>query len=182
MRRLLVLLTVVSVPLLARADFAIQFTDVPGSDGHWHQGTAIIPAPVEQVIGWLTDYDHWSQIFSDISTSRMEGVTTDGGSIVRFHSRIAQRTIVIREYRTSFGLVYDGGSNHVRVQGRIFVTDLGDGRTEVTMQSSARVQGPLRAFVTERMVRSRENALMQAHLSSLYELSRSPARVEAASR
>jgi hypothetical protein len=171
MRWLVVLVSVFTVEL-ARADVHIEFDEVPGSAGLWHQGTAIIPAKVEQVRAWLTDYDHWPQIFSDVSTAWVEGHTRDGAAIVHFHSRLNNRTIVIRERQTPFGLEYEGGSNHVNVQGRIFLIDLGDGRTQVTMQSNSDIHGYLRPFVTDRMKRMRTQAMIRSDMNSLYELSR----------
>jgi hypothetical protein len=170
MRWLIVLVSFFTVGV-AHADVHIEFEEVAGSAGQWHQGTAIIPAKVEQVRAWLTDYDHWPQLFSDVSTAWVEGHTADGAAIVHFHSRLNNRTIVIRERQTPFGLEYEGGSTHVRVQGRIFLTDMGDGRTQVTMQSSSDIHGYLRPFVTETMKRMRTQAMIRSDMNSLYELS-----------
>jgi carbon monoxide dehydrogenase subunit G len=170
--RWLLVLSLITVGAVAHADVHIQFDDVAGSAGQWQEGTAVIPAPIEQVRRWLTDYDHWPQIFSDVSAASVEGTTPDGAAIVRFHSRLNHQTIVIRERQTPFGLEYEGGSTHVRVQGRIFLSDLGNGRTRVTMQSSSDVHGYLRPFVSDRLKRSRTQAMIRADMTSLFELSR----------
>jgi hypothetical protein len=171
MRWLIPSLTIVALAGVSRADLNIQFGEVRGSEGQWHEGTAIIPAPIDQVRGWLTDYAHWPQLFSDISEAWVEGHTPDGAAIVHFRSRIAGREIVIRERVTPFGLAYEGESRRVTVQGRIYLTDLGNGTTRVSMQSSADVHGILRPFATAGLKRTHEYAHMRSDLTSLYQLS-----------
>jgi hypothetical protein len=150
---------------------AIDFRDLPGTDGEWQEATAIIAAPAGQVRRWLVDYPNWPVLFDDVEHAQVLGSEPDGAAVVRFRSRIAGRTIVLREWQTHFGLVYRGEAPNVRTQGRIYLLDLGNGRTRVIMQSTAQVHGFWRPFATKRLKRNRAFEIMRSNLESLHDLS-----------
>jgi len=96
-------------------------------------------------------------------------------------SRLIGRTIVVDvrmwpqliEYRS------DGGS--IESAGRIYLTDAGGGRTDVIMQSTARLGGWLRVVATDGMVRDRQREKLIADLRDLHRLGRAwRARAETA--
>jgi len=144
--------------------------DLPHTDGNWQEGEAVIPAPANQIRAWLVDYARWPERFSDVQSAEVLGQTSDGAAIVRFRSRIADRTITIHEWQTDWGLRYEGQGGDVSTRGRIFLVDQGDGSTRVIMQSTSEVHGFLRLFATKGVKRKSAFNIMRAHLTSLWTL------------
>jgi hypothetical protein len=175
MQKAVVCLLAIASTAGAAGSLPIESHDIPGTNGTWQESVSVIPASATQVRRWLIDYDHWSQLFSDITDARLLGYDTSGSAIVRFHSRIADRTLVIYESQHPWGLAFAGGSKHVNFRGKIFIEPLGPERTRVRMQSAADVHGMLRAFVTLDMKRAKSRAMMRANLESLHQLSRDSA-------
>jgi hypothetical protein len=172
MRKSALCLLAVATVASAAAGNPIEVHDLPGTNGTWQESVSVIPASSQQVRRWLTDYDHWPQLFSDITTAQLLGYDVEGSAIVRFHSRIAERTLIIYESAYPWGLAFAGGSKHVNFRGKIFIEPLGPDRTRVRMQSVADVHGMLRPFVTLDMKRAKSRAMMRANLESLHQLSR----------
>jgi hypothetical protein len=150
---------------------SIDLHDLPGTDGNWQEGVAVVAAPATQVRGWLTDYDHWPELFSDITEAKQLGRTEDGRAVVRFYSRIAGRMLTISERETEWGLEYEGGSRHVNFRGKIFIEVVDPQTTRVRMQSTSDVHGMLAPFVTRGMKRSKAFDVTRSDLRSLLDLS-----------
>jgi hypothetical protein len=153
---------------------AIDLRDLPGTDGQWQEGSAIIAAPPSLVQDWLTDYAHWVGRFSDIDAARFLGDDARGRHVVRFHSLLANRTFTVHEAVTPGLLAFDGWAPNVHVQGRIWILDTGDGRTRVIMQSTAEVHGFIGLFATRGYKRKSAFAAITSHLNALIKLARAP--------
>ena len=151
-----------------RGTEALHLEDVPGSDGTWQQGEALVDAPPPVVQGWLTDYRHWPARFPDVASSEVLGVDARGRNIVRFYSRIAERTITVREAVQPGLLVFDGwAGSTIFTQGRIYLLDAGGGRTRVVMQSTSQVHGFIGVFATRKLKRKRAFEVIASHLDAL---------------
>jgi hypothetical protein len=145
--------------------------DLPGTNGRWQQGEAIVNAPPLQVQTWLSDYGSWPDHFDDVIWTQVVGTTPDGRRVVRFRSRILERTMTIRVRDVPNQIDYEGEGPSVTTQGKIFIQDVGGGRTRVLMQTTANVHGALGAFVTEGMKRDRARKKLRSDLASLVRLS-----------
>src|SRR5262245_58723347 len=97
----------------------IQTGDVPGSDGQWQQATAVVDAPLDEVRGWLTDYDHWPELFKDIKSAQVLARPGPSGATVRFYSKIVGREMTMNVVWTKRYIVYRGTGANVDAQGRI---------------------------------------------------------------
>jgi carbon monoxide dehydrogenase subunit G len=148
----------------------ITLQDLPGSNGRWQEGIAIVNAPANQVESWLSDYAHWTQLFPDTEWSEVVGRTGDGRTKVRFRSRAVGREMTVAIRATPGLISYNGGGHNVNVQGKIFIQDLGDGRSRVLMQSTAEVHGALGAFASKGMKRDRARRKIRADLEALQKL------------
>jgi hypothetical protein len=149
---------------------AIRLRDLPGTHGEWHEGEAVIPAPREQILFWLTDYRNWPRRFPDIGWANVLPDDKDGRHVIRFSSRTVNSVITIHEEVRPNLLVFEGTAPYVRTQGRIHLIDLGDGTTHVLMQSSSQVRGFWKIFATKGMKRDKAFKVMQADLQALYDL------------
>jgi carbon monoxide dehydrogenase subunit G len=154
----------------AQAATVIRLGDLPGSHGHWQQGETTLAAPQEKVRQWLTSYDQWPQLFPDIQSAQRLGATPDGRTLVRFRSRILDRTMTIRVREYPDLLAYDGEGPNVTTQGKIFIEDVGGGRTHVVMQTTAQVHGMVGIFATEGFKRDRALKKLRADLTALVHL------------
>jgi hypothetical protein len=161
---MLALLCALSVPA------NIQLRDLPGTNGDWQEGEAIIPAPREQVRRWLTDYRNWPKRFPDIGWSMVLPDDAGGRHVVRFSSRIVDAIITVHEDVHPDLLVFWGTAPYTRTQGRIHLIDRGDGTTRVLMQSSADVRGFWKIFATKGLKRDRAYRVTRSHLQALYDL------------
>jgi hypothetical protein len=148
----------------------IDLHDLPGTDGQWQEGVAIVAAAPARVQAWLTDYDHWSSRFPDISWAERLGDDERGRHIVRFHSKLAGRTFTIHEAVEPGLLVFDGWAPNVHTQGRIWILAAGAGQTRVIMQSTAEVHGFIGLFATKSYRRKSAFAATQSHLGALLDL------------
>ncbi len=172
---LLVAAGLVLLAAIARADFVhptpgeIAVRDVPGTDRAWQEARAVIEAPQPAVYRWLTDFPSWPSLFHDVVSVEVLSAQSDAAR-VRMRSRIIGRAITV-DVRLAPGLIsYSGAEGSIRSAGRIFVTALGGGRTDVVMQSTAHVGGWLGVFATDEMVRTRQRAKLAADLADLQRL------------
>jgi hypothetical protein len=154
----------------------IETRDLPGTDGQWQEGAAVIRAPRSEVLRWLTDYPMWPRRFRDISSAVVLGDDERGRHRVRFRSRIAGAEITVAEEVSPALLVFDGVAWFAFTQGRIHLIDLGDGTTRVLMQSTSQPRGIAKLFATKGMRRDRSWKVARSHLESLDELARRHAR------
>ena len=155
----------------APADPRIDFHDLPGTNGEWQEGTAIIPAPQEKVRYWLTDYVNWPRRFPDMKWTRVLPDDERGHHVIMFYSHIAGRAFLIHESVAPDLLVFYGSSgSSIHTQGRIYLIDIGGGRTRVHMQSTATVSGFLGLFATRAYRRKSAEQVTTAHLTALLNL------------
>jgi hypothetical protein len=156
-------------PLLANP---IDLRDLPGTDGQWQEGAAVVSAPPSLVQEWLTDYGRWVGRFPDIAAAQQLGDDARGRRVVRFRSRLAGRTFVVHEAVTPGLLVFEGWAPNVHAQGRIWILDAGGGNTRVIMQSTAEVHGFIGLFATRGYKRKSAFAAISSHLNALIKLGR----------
>jgi hypothetical protein len=149
---------------------AIELHDLDGSDGHWTEGVAVVPAPPARVHEWLTDYARWRGRFPDMAWAQFLGDDERGRHIVRFHSYLANRTFTIHEAVRPDLLVFDGWAPNVHTQGRIWILDAGDGKTRVIMQQTNEVHGFIGLFATRSYRRRAAFAATASHLGALLDL------------
>ncbi|MGZ3439633.1 MAG: SRPBCC family protein [Polyangia bacterium] len=168
------MIAVLLVALAAPANLpAIDLHDLQGSDGHWTEGIALVPAPRALVHEWLTDYARWVGRFPDMASAHYLGDDERGRHIVRFHSYLANRTFTIHEAVAPDLLVFDGWAPNVHTQGRIWILDNGDGRTRVVMQQTNEVHGFIGLFATRSYRRRAAFAATASHLRALLVLAAS---------
>lgn len=154
----------------AHASMDVNTRTVAEGETEWCEASAVIRAPRHLVRAWLVDYDRWPQLFGDIESARVLGRTSDGATMVRFHSRIAGRTMVLREWLTDYGLKYEGTGTNIETRGRIHLVDQGDGTTKVTVLTTSDVRGFIGIFATRRLKRDRAFAALRSQLESLHAL------------
>jgi hypothetical protein len=162
-----VLLVALAAPAHA---LALDLHDLPGSDGHWTEGVAIVDAPPARVHEWLTDYARWKGRFPDMAWAQYLGDDERGRHIVRFHSYLANRTFTIHEEVRPDLLVFDGWAPNVHTQGRIWILDAGAGKTRVIMQQTNEVHGFIGMFATRNYRRRAAFAATASHLGALLTL------------
>jgi hypothetical protein len=155
----------------------IKLRDLPGTNGEWQEGTALIPAPRAQVHFWLTDYKNWPKRFPDVGFVMTMGQDSNGWNVVRFSSRIVDAIITVHEQVQPHLLVFWGSAPYTHTQGRIYLVDLGDGTTRVHMQSTADVHGFYKIFATKGLKRERAYRVTRSHLQALYDLATKGDRV-----
>jgi hypothetical protein len=148
----------------------IDLHDLPGTNGEWQEGVAIIPAPRDQIRAWLIDYPNWPKRFPDIGWSTVLPDDAKGRHVVRFSSHIVDAIITVHEAVTPNLLVFEGTAPYTHTQGRIHLIDLGDGTTKVLMQSTAEVHGFYKIFATKRLKRDLGYEVSRSHLRALYDL------------
>jgi carbon monoxide dehydrogenase subunit G len=157
------------VSAVARADGPdIQLTDLPGTNGEWQEGAAIIPAPREKVLEWLTDYAAWPERFPDIAWAQVLPDDAEGRHVIKFRSRIAEATLTVHEAVSPGLLVFEGSATFAYTQGRIHLIDLGNGTTRVLMQSTAQARGIAKLFATKALKRKRAHQVSTSHLLALW--------------
>jgi hypothetical protein len=162
-----VLLAALASPASATA---IDLHDLPGSDGKWTEGVAIVNAPPARVHDWLTDYAHWKGRFPDMEWVEPLGTDAGGRRVVRFHSYAADRTFTLHQTVGRDLIVFDGWAPNVHMQGRIWILDAGGGRTRVVMQSSNEVHGLAGLFATRGYRRRAAFAATASQLRALLKL------------
>lgn len=143
----------------ARADFQrpqageVAVRDMPGSGRTWQEARSIISAPPDTVRRWLTEYEFWPGRFRDVTAMR---VLDRRGPKTRFvmRSRIMERELLLDAHTDERGVYYQADDGDVQAVGRIFITPTGDGRTDVIMQTHARVGGLLGMVAPSSLVRS----------------------------
>jgi len=154
----------------AASEASIALHDLPGTNGEWQEGVAVIPAPRAQVHHWLTDYARWPRRFPDIGWSTVLPDDDRGRHVIRFTSHIVDAMITVHEAVQPDLLVFEGTAPYTHTQGRIYLVDLGDGTTRVIMQSSAEVHGFWKIFATKGLKRDRGFKVTRSHLQALYDL------------
>ena len=162
-----VLLVALAAPAHAAA---LDLHDLPGTDGRWTEGIAIVDAPPARVHQWLTDYAHWKGRFPDMAWAQYLGDDQRGRHIVRFHSYLANRTFTIHEEVRDNLLAFDGWAPNVHTQGRIWILDAGGGKTRVVMQQTNEVHGFIGMFATRNYRRRAAFAATASHLGALLTL------------
>ena len=170
---LLASLVAAGVALVAAAapptNVPVRLGDVPGTNGQWQQASTVVAAPLDEVRGWLTDYDAWPKIFPDVQWATV--LQHDGNLYtVRFRSKIIGRDMTLRLQITPRVLVYTGSGKDVTSQGKITLKPIDRNHTEVLMQSSAEVHGLAGAFASQGMKRKRSFKKMQSDLTTLHSL------------
>jgi hypothetical protein len=148
----------------------IDLHDLPGSDGKWTEGVAIVAAPPARVHEWLTDYARWKGRFPDMEWVEPLGTDAHGRRVVRFHSYAADRTFTLHQTVGDNLIVFDGWAPNVHMQGRIWILDAGGGRTRVVMQSSNEVHGLAGLFATRAYRRNAAFAATASQLGALLRL------------
>jgi hypothetical protein len=170
-RAILAACFIVLAPRLhADPDPRIALRDLPGTDGEWQEGAALVPAPRERVHAWLVDYANWPKNFPDMLTTEVFPDDDRGRHVVRFSSKIAGMTFVLFEEVRPTLLVFEGFAPHVHTQGRIHLIDRGDGTTRVLMHSTSEVHGFIGLFATKAYRRKSAFAVSTAHLQALLAL------------
>jgi hypothetical protein len=150
----------------------IELSDLPGTDGNWQEGRAVIAAPRAAVHRWLTEYARWAERFTDIRWAEVLPDDERGRHVIRFSSRIADHVLTVHEAVSDELLVFEGWAPYLHTQGRIYLLDRGDGTTLVLMQSTAEAHGIARLFATKSLKRKRAYQVTTSHLQSLQTLAR----------
>lgn len=149
----------------------IETRDVEGSDGSWQEGHAVIDAPVDEVHAWLTDYEHWPQRFPDVQWAKVLSRSGRDRAMVRFRSKIIGRELTLNLRWTARAIVYRGIGKNVDVQGKVLLSPVGRGRTDVVMQSTADVHGIVGVLASKKTRRERAYKKLRADLGSLQRMS-----------
>ena len=68
---MMVLTLALGTPGSAAGAAGIETHDLAGSDGNWQEGRAVIDAPLDEVRGWLVDFEHWPQHFPDVTSAKV---------------------------------------------------------------------------------------------------------------
>jgi len=123
------------------------------------------------VRGWLVDFDHWPQRFPDVTSAKVLARAGGDRAKLRFRSKTIGRELTIDLRWTAREITYRGAGKNVDVQGKIAMRPVGDGRTEVVMQSTADVHGLTGAFASKGMKRERAFKKLRADLGALERLS-----------
>ena len=152
------------------AGAGIETRDVAGSDGNWQEGKAVIDAPLDEVRGWLTDFEHWPQHFPDVTSAKVLARSGDTAKL-RFRSRVIGRELTIDLRWTPREITYRGAGKNVDVQGKIEMRPVDAKRTEVVMQSTANVHGLSGAFASKGLKRDRAFKKLRADLGALEKMS-----------
>ena len=164
------MIAVLLAALAAPAPQPIDLHDLPGTDGRWTEGVALVAAPPAEVHEWLTDYARWKGRFPDMEWVQPLGTDEQGRRVVRFRSYLAGRTFTLHQTVGHDLIVFDGWAPNVHMQGRIWILDAGGGRTRVVMQSSNEVHGLAGLIATRGYRRRAAFAATAAQLSALLHL------------
>ncbi|MBX3159307.1 MAG: SRPBCC family protein [Deltaproteobacteria bacterium] len=120
----------------ASAQGGVQLVD---KGGHVTEATIVFDAPPAEVYRVATDYQHWPQILSDVSSVEVHG------NRVRFHSRTFGQTVTVEFNNTPNRVIrFRGveGPPGGRSSGSYVLTPVdGGARTRVTVQLYAEVVG-----------------------------------------
>ena len=165
------LLVALAAPAFATP--AIDLHDLAGSNERWIEGVAIVDAPPPLVLEWLSDYARWTSRFPDMEWVQPLSDDGRGRSVVRFHSRLADRTFTLHQTVTRELILFDGWAPNVHLQGRIWVLEADAGRTRVVLQSTNEVHGFIGLFATRSYLRRAAFAATAAHLGALLALAAS---------
>jgi hypothetical protein len=155
------------VVLAWAAPAGIVTRDVAGSGGNWQEGRAVIPAPLDEVRGWLTDYERWPQQFPDVTSAEVLARPGPDRATIHFHSKIAGRDLTLNMRWNDRQINYRGTGKNVNVQGKIYMTPLDRNHTEVVMQSTADVHGLVGALASPGMKRSKAFKKLRSDLAAL---------------
>jgi carbon monoxide dehydrogenase subunit G len=157
------------VAVAAPATGPVQLGDVPGTNGQWQQGSSVIAAPLDEVRGWLTDFNAWPKLFPDVQSASV--LQHDGNAYtVRFRSNIVGRDMTLRLAVAPRVVVYTGSGKNVTSQGKVTLKPIDRNHTEVLMQSSAEVHGFAGAFASKGMKRKRAFKKISSDLTTLHSL------------
>jgi carbon monoxide dehydrogenase subunit G len=144
--------------------------NIPGTDGQWQYGEAVVAAPPAVVQHWLTDVAGWPRRFPDVESVELLGHSADGRRVARFQSSLVGRPITLHVSDRPGAIEYDGEGKNVTTHGRIFVQKIDAKRTRVIMQTTADVHGLAGWFATKGMKRERAERKIRSDLESLNRL------------
>src|SRR6185312_5411849 len=150
----------------------IETRDVPGTDGDWQEGHAVIDAPIDEVRRWHTDFERWPQSFPDVQWAKVLSRSGNDRAVMKFRSSIIGRDLTLNMHWNARAIVYRGVGKNVDVQGKVLLTPLGRGRTDVVLQSTADVHGIVGALASKATRRARAYKKLRADLGALQNLSR----------
>jgi carbon monoxide dehydrogenase subunit G len=168
---MMVVMLALGAPGWAAGAAGIETHDVAGSDGNWQEGRAVIDAPLDEVRGWLVDFEHWPQRFPDVTSAKVLARAGGDQAKLRFRSKTIGRELTIDLRWTAREITYRGAGKNVDVQGKITMRPIDAGHTEVVMQSTADVHGLTGAFASKGMKRERAFKKLRADLGALERLS-----------
>jgi hypothetical protein len=149
----------------------VAVRDLPGTQRRWQEARTIVEAPPEVVRRWLTEYEFFTGRFHDVQ--QVEVLERNGNRVRMFlRSRIIGRPMIVDSEQVPEGIFYTAHDGGIGAAGRIFLTPVEGGRTDVIMQTTGHVGGVLGAFVPNGTMRSRERAKLTADLVDLNRLAR----------
>ena len=162
------------MPAVATADFAqpqpgeVAVQAVPGSDNRWQEARGVVDAPAEAVRRWLTEYEFWPARFRDVKATRV--LARQGGVARVWVKSGIMHELVLDIREVPDGLAYTANQGDVHAAAHIRVVPTADGRTDVTIQTTANLSGFLGKLVPGGMLRSREREKLISDLSDLHRL------------
>jgi hypothetical protein len=142
--------------------------DVPNTGGSWQEARGLVDAPPAAVHAWIRDFGRWPEYFGDVKTAIVLGREEGGGAtLVRLRSRIFNTWLTIKIVRAPFGYSYHGRAGSITTDGQVWITDAGNGRTDVVIQNVAHVSGLLGALAPRAKIRDRQRMKLRTDLTDL---------------
>jgi hypothetical protein len=160
---------------VARADFShpapgeVAIRDAPNTDGSWQEARAIVYAPVGRVRAWLIDFPAWPSRFRDVASTEVI-FQRDDAARVRLLSRIIGRAITVDISIRGDAITWYGREGPFESAGRIYISAAGNDRTDVVMQTCARVGGLFGVFAPKNAIKQRERQKLESDLADLVRL------------
>ena len=171
----LLALVLASAPGIAGASFEspgpgeVVVRDAPGTHREWQEGRTIVDAPAAVVRDWLLDASRWTERFrDDVAVTVLE--RQSGFERVRLRSRIAGRELVVDVRPTERGIWSTGHDHGLSTETYLYITPLGRGRTDVVMQTYARLHGLTGVLAPANTVRDRMRRKLFWDLTDLQRL------------
>ena len=128
----------------------------------------VVDAPAEAVRRWLTEYEFWPARFRDVKATRV--LARQGGVARVWVKSGIMHELVLDIREVPDGLAYTANQGDVHAAAHIRVVPTADGRTDVTIQTTANLSGFLGKLVPGGMLRSREREKLISDLSDLHRL------------
>lgn len=171
---LVIALLVTTRALAAPAPPGIVLREVPGTNGEWHEGIAIVSAPAATVRQWQLDVRRWPQLYPDTTSAELLGTLPNGEILARFKSTIVGRTLTLRMRPTPSGYTYTGHGRDVTTQGRAYFIPLSANQTRVVLQSTSQLHGAARFFIGAEGKRKRAYRKLASDLQALQRFAQRP--------